>query len=192
MPLLGDLLGRAVGVEGDFGVATLRDGDDQREADYVDHLHQPGNTKKRKVPAHASGSPQRGHDSGLGAEEEGTGEEKGEDEDDGAGDAGAVAGHNRRETPSTRNGGSASSNTSKSIRRPKMSPAALAGLHHKEMLKSRKRQLAAVLGVLSHGDSLALDQALSANYAAVMGLSGGAKGTKPKMRRVFLSLSQRQ
>ncbi|EKM50547.1 uncharacterized protein PHACADRAFT_263886 [Phanerochaete carnosa HHB-10118-sp] len=45
-----------------------------------------------------------------------------------------------------------------------MSRATLAGLSHKEMLKNRKRQLATVLGALTYGDTLALDQALSANY----------------------------
>ncbi|KAH9893543.1 hypothetical protein C8Q73DRAFT_697389 [Cubamyces lactineus] len=35
------------------------------------------------------------------------------------------------------------------------------------MLRSRKRQLAAVLGALAHGDTLALDQALSASYPFV-------------------------
>jgi hypothetical protein len=46
----------------------------------------------------------------------------------------------------------------------KLTAATLAGLQHKEQLKARKRQLAAVMGALSHGDTLALDQALSFNY----------------------------
>ena len=47
-------------------------GDESGEGDYVDHLQQPGNTKKRKVPANMSGSA-HGHDSasaGSGAEDE--------------------------------------------------------------------------------------------------------------------------
>ncbi|KAI0630604.1 hypothetical protein C8Q77DRAFT_1134189 [Trametes polyzona] len=49
-------------------------------------------------------------------------------------------------------------------RRGRLTRATLAGLQHKEMLRSRKRQLAAVLGALAQGDTLALDQALSASY----------------------------
>jgi hypothetical protein len=174
MPLLGgvkDLLGRAGG--GDLDV-----GEEHRDGDYVDHLHQPGNTKKRKVPAHASGSPQRGRDPGSGAEEE---ERK---DGDGVGGGGASQ---RREMADTKNGrasggAAGAANSLKSLRRPKMSPATLAGLHHKEMLKNRKRQLAAVLGALSHGDTLALDQALSVTYAGTTGLSAGVGGLKPKVR----------
>ncbi|KAI0640233.1 hypothetical protein C8Q77DRAFT_1153117 [Trametes polyzona] len=40
----------------------------------------------------------------------------------------------------------------------------LAGLQQKEMLRSRKRQLAAVLGALAQRDTVALDQVLSASY----------------------------
>ena len=63
-----------------------------------------------------------------------------------------------------------------------MSAATRAGLQHKEVLKSRKKQLAAVLGALSHGDTLALDQALSARYP--YGLPGELKGAlvPPKTR----------
>ncbi len=61
-------------------------------------------------------------------------------------------------------------------KRGKLTAVTLAGLQHKEMLKSRKRQLAAVMGALSHGDTLALDQALSTNYPLVGGLSGAAAG----------------
>ncbi|GJJ11448.1 hypothetical protein Clacol_005681 [Clathrus columnatus] len=63
------------------------------------------------------------------------------------------------------------------IHKNKVSPATLAGLQHKELLKTRKRQLAAVLGALSHGDTLALDQALSARY---IGVGMGAGGTEEK------------
>ena len=130
---------------GDGGV---RD-EDHGEGDYIDHLQQPGNTKKRKVPTNTSSS-SRGHDAGSG--------QSGEDE------------------PTDRNGhgqldhtslGGFSSTTSSGIpgqRKGKLSSATLAGLQHKEMLKQRKRQLAAVLGAISHGDTLALDQALSSNY----------------------------
>ncbi|KJA24338.1 hypothetical protein HYPSUDRAFT_200566 [Hypholoma sublateritium FD-334 SS-4] len=61
-------------------------------------------------------------------------------------------------------------------KRGKLTAVTLAGLQHKEMHKSRKRQLAAVMGALSHGDKLALDQALSTNYPLVGGLPGAAAG----------------
>ena len=138
------------------GSGGVRD-EDHGEGDYIDHLQQPGNTKKRKVPTNTSSS-SRGHDAGSG--------QSGEDE------------------PTDRNGhgqldhtslGGFSSTTSSGIpgqRKGKLSSATLAGLQHKEMLKQRKRQLAAVLGAISHGDTLALDQALSSNYPLTsMGLS---------------------
>ena len=49
------------------------------------------------------------------------------------------------------------------VKKGRLSLATLAGLQHKEMLKSRKRQLATVLSTLAHGATLALDQALLAN-----------------------------
>lgn len=57
-------------------------------------------------------------------------------------------------------------------KRGKLTAVTLAGLQHKEMLKTRKRQLAAVMGALSHGDTLVLDQALSTSYPILSGLSG--------------------
>lgn len=44
------------------------------------------------------------------------------------------------------------------------SRATYATLQLKELVRSRKRQLANVIGTLSHGDTLALDQALSSNH----------------------------
>lgn len=121
------------------------------DQDYIDHLQQPGNTKKRKVPANASAS-SRGHDVGsgqLGAEDEST-------------DRSIPTGRADHDTVEIFQSSSATGALGQ--RKGKITPATLAGLQHKEMLKSRKRQLAAVLGALSHGDTLALDQALSANY----------------------------
>ncbi|KAI0085734.1 hypothetical protein BDY19DRAFT_986869 [Irpex rosettiformis] len=127
--------------------------EDGGEGDSLDHIQQPGNTKKRKVPANlAAMGP--GHEmSGGGSDEDEptdraipTGRPDHEYE---------VVGITKGQTVFTPGGIS---------RKKKMSRATLAGLSHKEMLKSRKRQLAAVLGALTHGDTLALDQALSANY----------------------------
>lgn len=140
----------------DFG--TMRSGRDEDEdggdVDYVDHIQQPGNTKKRKVPANLGAS-------GYGSEraEDGEGDEE-------MSDRAIPTGRPDHEYDSDGGGyGNGYSGTSlpyqKRFRVPK---ATLAGLSHKEMLKSRKRQLATVIGALTHGDTLALDQALSANY----------------------------
>ena len=163
------------------------DDEDGGDGDYVDHLQQPGNTKKRKVPANMSGSA-HGHDSGDG----GSGAE------DDAGDRG-VATLRDREGDSAGGTGSAGGGTggggSMQLalgragigaglgKRGRLSRATLAGLQHKELLKSRKRLLSAVLGTLPQGDTLALDQALSANalffraQAAAAQLQAGTTGT---------------
>ncbi|TFK39495.1 hypothetical protein BDQ12DRAFT_681886 [Crucibulum laeve] len=136
-----------------------RDDEDDRDGDYIDHLQQPGNTKKRKVPANASSSPRGGHDVG------GTGEQ------DEPTDRGIPTGRVESDAPEPYN----PPPTNLGLlgqKRGKLTAATLAGLQHKEMLKSRKRQLAAVLGALSHGDTLALDQALSANYPFASGSMG--------------------
>ncbi|KAA1468928.1 hypothetical protein DENSPDRAFT_834426 [Dentipellis sp. KUC8613] len=77
-------------------------------------------------------------------------------------------------------------------RRGRMLPATLVGLQHKEILKNRKRQLAAVLGALSLGDTLALDQALSANYPLLNPATASrASGIKPPMLRRPYRLARR-
>jgi hypothetical protein len=123
-----------------------RSEEDQSEGDYTDHLQQPGNTKKRKVPANISGAAQgREVEPQLGTEDEIL---------DSLALLNGQANHSLdlsalppSVTPTPRKG--------------KITPSTLAGLQHKELLKHRKRQLAAVLGALSLGDTLALDQALS-------------------------------
>lgn len=165
-----------IGGSGDFGAGYSTSGgggggrdddDDQGDGDYIDHLTQPGNTKKRKVPANASGSP-NGHDPG-------SGQSGGEDELTERSVPTGRAEHDAAEifpAPPPFGG-------SLGQRKGRLSAATLAGLQHKEMLKSRKRQLAAVLGALSHGDTLALDQALSANYPFP---TSGFDMTPPKVR----------
>ncbi|THH15749.1 hypothetical protein EW146_g4783 [Bondarzewia mesenterica] len=165
MPIFGGVQGFMKGESGvldhdgtpaiNFGVDFGSGGrdDEQGDGDYVDHLPQPGNTKKRKVPANQFGS--RGEHDVM------DGQSGGEEEQM---DRGIPVGVRQDEEtfdllrPSSPGGGDVKP------RRRKMLPATLVGLQHKEMLKHRKRQLAAVLGALSHGDTLALDQALSANY----------------------------
>ncbi|KDQ50740.1 hypothetical protein JAAARDRAFT_41828 [Jaapia argillacea MUCL 33604] len=176
-----------------YGVGEGRQGlDDEEngEGDYSDHLQQPGNTKKRKVPANASGPP-HGLDgsSGNSAEEEEPAERG---VSTGARSEGDVMEVFRPVTPPN----------TLVAKRGKMSPATLAGLQHKEMLKSRKRQLAAVIGALSHGDTLALDQALSASYPFANSRLGGdlknpvppkvrlSRRRTPRMARAFQALHQ--
>ena len=143
--------------------------EDLGDGDYIDHLQQPGNAKKRKVPANVSISP-HGHDVGSG--------QSGEDEPverDGQGDA-------RFDHDPMDSFSSAPLSGTSGQRRGKLTSATLAGLQHKEMLKHRKRQLAAVLGAISHGDTLALDQALTSNYPFTnVGLSADMKSVE-KMR----------
>lgn len=133
--------------------SSLRSGRDQEEGggegDYLDHFQQPGNTKKRKVPANPAAN-------GPGHESNGSG--SGDDEPT---DRAIPTGRPEHEYDAV---GAANSSGTLLQMKNRMSRATLAGLQHKEMLKNRKRQLAAVLGALTHGDTLALDQALSANY----------------------------
>ncbi|KAG2362176.1 hypothetical protein BDR07DRAFT_1451260 [Suillus spraguei] len=140
--------------------------EDQSEGDYTDHLQQPGNTKKRKVPANMSGAAQgREAEPQLGAEDEIL-------------DSLAILndranhGLDLSALPPLVNS---------TPRKGKITPSTLAGLQHKELLKHRKRQLAAVLGALSLGDTLALDQALSTHlpFAGSMIRSGS---NPPKVR----------
>jgi len=132
------------------------DDDDQGDGDYIDHLQQPGNTKKRKVPSAAHQVPPDDRSpGGL---------------DDEAPSRPALARLDHDGEPSVTTAALVP------LRRKKTSHATLAGLQHKEMLKTRKRQLAAVLGAVTHGDTLALDQALAARYPSVP----GATLTTPK------------
>jgi hypothetical protein len=136
-----------------------------REGDHMDPSQQQGNAKKRKVPAHLSGS-QMGPDSAD--------VHSGEDEQ-----PLTMAGGGERRVPSTfarpveavasaaamgaAPGGKAfDSGAEADGRHGKVLPATIVGLRQKQVLKHRRRQLAALLGSgsPSFGDSLALDQAL--------------------------------
>ncbi|KAJ3984088.1 hypothetical protein F5890DRAFT_1594841 [Lentinula detonsa] len=155
---------------------SLRDRDEDStngDGDYIDHMQQPANTKKRKVPANMSRL-QGAHDSASGQSVEdeaedpvgtlmigiptGTSDPNTNDGNTGQGDAvGGAEGE-----------GKSSMSTMRRLlarRKTRLSAVTLAGLQHKETLRARKRQLATVLGALSHGDTLVLDQALSNNSA---------------------------
>jgi hypothetical protein len=166
-------------------------GDGRGDPDYVDHSQQHGNTKKRKVPANAGGSP-RGGDGGRPGSPS-------DDEPNGGGPGGGSSSASaefqrdrERDRDRDRDREDYDSSSTPPVmypppafpgqvslviqKRGKLTAATLAGLQHKEMLKSRKRQLAAVMGALSHGDTLALDQALSASYPLIGGLTGNMGG----------------
>ncbi|THH00633.1 hypothetical protein EW026_g1924 [Hermanssonia centrifuga] len=136
------------------GTRNGREQADDEEGDYIEHLQQPGNTKKRKVPANL-GAMGPGHE--LGSAQSVSDEEPT--------DRAIPTGRPEHEYDLVASLPPENAARGPVVpRRGKLSRATLAGLQHKEMLKSRKRQLAAVLGALTHGDTLALDQALSANY----------------------------
>jgi len=129
--------------------------------DYGDHMQQPGNTKKRKVPANLTGMP-HGRENGSGSgDDEPTDRAIPTGRTDLEYDAMGAA---QLSSGQPGSGGTGGVGGLGGQRRGKMSRATAAGLQHKEMLRSRKRQLAVVLGALSHGDSLALDQALSTTH----------------------------
>ncbi|KAG1738882.1 uncharacterized protein EDB91DRAFT_439254 [Suillus paluster] len=141
--------------------------EDQSEGDYADHLQQPGNTKKRKVPANMSGAAQgREAEPQLGVEDE---------------ILDSLALLNGRADHGPHLLSALPSSVTQPPRKGKITPSTLAGLQHKELLKHRKRQLAAVLGALSLGDTFALDQALSTHlpFASSMIRSGS---NPPKVR----------
>ncbi len=139
------------------------DGDHGDGGEYIDHLQQPENKKKRKVP----GVSRLGED-GLG----------GEDDLDEA----SLFTQGRRDLLDTLTGLRIASPTANaSSRGVKLTRASKAALQQKELLKSRKRQLATVLGALSHGDTLALDQALSTTYPLAK-LTKGPNSKGPPVR----------
>ena len=126
---------------------------------HLDQMQQQGNAKKRKVPAHLSGS-QMGPDSSdvHSCEEEPPVERVlpgGFSSPTGTPVTATAVEAAPEEEP-----GSAGTDG----RLGKVLPATMVGLRQKELLKHRKRQLAAALSAPMLGDSLALDQALLANY----------------------------
>ncbi|EJD43719.1 hypothetical protein AURDEDRAFT_114525 [Auricularia subglabra TFB-10046 SS5] len=128
--------------------AAAADDDEQGEGDYIDHLQQPNNTKKRKVPT----APHQQHNPSDSPQD-----------DDPQGDRGA--GQKLESEDGEPAAAAAMGAGSGARRKVKASAVTVAGLQHKEMLKTRKRQLSSVLGATAPADDLALDQALAARYA---------------------------
>lgn len=165
-------LGMGMGI-GMGGGGHHEEDDSYGDGDYVNHLQQPGNTKKRKVPANVSVSQRDDADSSDHTQDEGEERDmpfgRAVEYDDVESSSPSCL--DRLGYPHLNYGYQQVSPHASMVptlyhgaKRGKLTAATLAGLQHKEMLKTRKRQLAAVLGALSHGDTLALDQALSMSY----------------------------
>jgi hypothetical protein len=159
---------------------------DGREGDQMDPSQQQGNAKKRKVPAHLSGS-QMGPDSAD--------VHSGEDEQlvmlPGGGERTPSGFVCPAETlaSATAVGASPGEGTfdrgaEADGRHGKVLPATMVGLRQKQVLKHRRRQLVALLGSGSPslGDSLALDQALLANKYALLNDNRSSAGRNIRLK----------
>lgn len=137
------------------------DDDEHVDGDYVDHLQQPGNTKKRKVPAAHSMLGGTNFDDSLGSLSGTDGVVRQSDETYGfsgghLGGAGVPA-----RVSSSSGDGLQTTGTAAHPRKFRASAATMAGLKRKEMLKSRKRQVLAIVNSIPNTETLALDQALA-------------------------------
>ncbi|KAF8308323.1 hypothetical protein DL93DRAFT_2171175 [Clavulina sp. PMI_390] len=155
------------------GGANEDDDDHNADGDYVDHLQQPGNTKKRKVPAahismfggaqfdDLSGTAMTGEEGALGLSFS-----NGLGLGFGMGLDGLMSNNNNNTTGGSDAHPDAPHGYSGAHRRYRTSPATMTGLKHKEMLKSRKRQVLAVVNSLPpNAEALVLDQALSSKLS---------------------------
>lgn len=170
--------GVPVAVDLDVPPTEVRSKDTGGSGDHhLDQMQQQGNAKKRKVPAHLSGS-QMGPDSS----DVHSGEEEPPVERVLPGFASPTG------SPATATAVEVApeeepSGAGTDGRLGKMLPATIVGLRQKEMLKHRKRQLAAALSAPMLGDSLALDQALLANYTLLNeNRSGVSRNARLKSR----------
>jgi hypothetical protein len=165
-----------------------------RENDHTDQTQQQGNAKKRKVPAHLSGLQMGPDDSAdvLHSGSEGEEKQPGGEKVPPSSPAASAAMTSPEEEPFQ--GGGAEGGDG---HQGKLLPATMVGLRKKQVLKHRRRQLAALLGSLSLGDSLALDQALLANYAPVVnekrsGAGSGGEGSSNRNARHKSRLKRRR
>ncbi|KAI4294284.1 hypothetical protein K525DRAFT_261855 [Schizophyllum commune Loenen D] len=175
----------------DPGAASREADDDPSEGDYIDHLQQPGNTKKRKVPKAglSGGEDDPDHDRGglhgasqlASAAAQGAPQAPPVDQPPpqysfatiGVPPSAAALDTNTAATTLSALTKRLTRTASKRARLERtLSLVTLAGLQHKDMLRTRKRQLTAVLGALSQGDAQALDQALEASWPLGSGASG--------------------
>lgn len=123
---------------------------EREDGDYADHLRQPGNTKKRKVPVAPLGAICDDLSLSTGDHDELTDSRSYRELEE---RSAAMEALNALTVPAT----PAPICVAK---RSRLTRAARAALQHKEIIKSRKKQLAIFLGALSQDDSLALDAAL--------------------------------
>jgi len=158
------------------------------EGDHLDPSQQQGNAKKRKVPAHISGSPM-----GPDSADVRSGEEEellllmlpgGERVQPGLacpGEAVAGGGGASPEEEAFNSGGAEADG-----RQGKVLPATMVGLRQKQVLKHRRRQLVALLGSGSGspslGESLALEQALLANSYALLNDNRAGAGRNVRLK----------
>lgn len=162
--------------------------DEHVDGDYVDHLQRPGNTKKRKVPtAHgmlnrANFDDPPGSLSGV----DGIAELA-----DGA--HGFVGGHLGGTGVPVRvpSDNGLQSGAAAHPRKFRASAATMAGLKRKEMLKSRKRQVLAIVNSLPNTETLALDRALASQLGWYRPTSGIHFRQKPACLRNITASTQR-
>jgi hypothetical protein len=135
-------------VQLDYTTNTLsRDDEESVDGDYVDHLQQPGNTKKRKVPQPPAASYQN---------------ERTEQDPDWVNRDGLEP----SEYPAQDDGRLLHPPTDSAIlslskQKHKHSRATQACIRHKELVKMRQRQLTTVLGTVQSSNPIALEQALA-------------------------------
>jgi len=152
----------------DLDVTPFHEG---RDNDRTDQTQQQGNAKKRKVPAHLSGSQMRSDSVDVHSGEEEEKQSGGERVLPNLGShaaSAAVASSGEEPFQGGAEGGDR--------RQGNLLPATMVGLRKKQVLKHRRRQLAGLLGSFSLGDSLALDQALLAKHALLNEKRFGAGG----------------
>lgn len=167
-------------------VPAVPDTDDQLESDYVDHLQLPANTKKRKVPGLNRSASQTGDTAipalgtGLGLSDHGS-------------EAPVTDGALQLAAHRLRVDGPQDIDALNSSIRPtpsevprnhsRESLVTRASLQHKALVNTRKKQFTAVLDDFPEGDSLALEQALTARYPQLDALFD-SKGSKyPRLSR---------
>ena len=149
-----------------------RDDADREDGDYTDHLRQPGNTKKRKVPVAAVGAV-NDEASAANVDTEEFMERSFRELEERSAAIEALNALTIPALPTPLHLGKAA----------RLSRAARAALMHKEMIKSRKKQLSIIVGTLSQYDPLALDAALY-DYPL-------SKGTGRDARQPLVRLSRR-
>lgn len=167
--------------------------DEHVDGDYVDHLQQPGNTKKRKVPAAAHGMlGGTNFDDSLGSLSGADGVARQADEIHGfpGGHLGGVGVPVRVSSEGGLHAGAATH-----LRKFRYSTATMTGLKRKDMLKSRKRQVLAIVNSLPNTETLALDQALASHlgwYRSISGINFRRRPANRRSRKTTASSHQHQ